>query len=553
MKLRSKLALGFGSALMVCLAASYLLTETLSRSSAEFVRVARERMPAYANLLRIKDCHERLGVFVRQGLSGADPLWTTRRLDTLKAEMNLLYEGTGKLLDAMASYDPLDVSEMQKMMQELQTAGREALTQGQRAVGTVRTDADEANRVYGEHFRPAQERASRLIEGLEGQVARRLTLQAERLRGMAQARARFVGTVVLLILLLLMVEALSLGRYVTRRIERLREGADRLADGDLAARVKMKGKDELAQLGAAFDRMAELVEGHTRALATNAKRLEKEVADRTRQLAEKAEELESKNLALAQANEELLSLDAMKDEFVSVASHELRTPLMAMQGALSLLAEDVAKQETGEAQEFIALCQRNTNRLITLVEELLDLGSLDSGRIRMCPKQVRVAEVVGDVLLSLKTLAQERSLGLTADVPADLVAWADADRTAQILTNLISNGLKFTREGGIHVTAREAGGFVEVAVADTGVGIPLEVQPILFDRFIQVHDPATRNASGVGLGLAIAKTLVERQGGAISVTSARGHGSTFRFTLPQGPGEAPAEAPLVEAPVGQQV
>ena len=549
MKLRSKLALGFGSALIVCLAASYLLTETLSRSSAEFVRVARERMPTYANLLRIKDCHERLGGFVRQGLSGADPLWTTRRLDTLKVEMDLLYEGTGKLLDAMTSYDPLDVSEMQKMMQELQTAGHEALTQGQRAVGTVRTDAGEANRVYGEHFRPAQERAARILEGLEAQVARRLTFQVERLRGMAQSRARFVGTVVLLILLLLMVEALSLGRYVTRRIEQIRDTANHLADGDLAARAKMKGKDELAQLGEAFNRMAEVVEGQTRTLATNAERLEKEVADRTRQLAEKAAELESKNLAMTQANEELLSLDAMKDEFVSVASHELRTPLMAMQGALSLLAEGEAKQETGEREEFIALCYRNTNRLIALVEELLDLGGLDSGRVRMRPGTMRLAEVVGDVVRSLRVMAQERALELTADVPADLVAWADADRTAQVLTNLVSNGLKFTREGGVRITACEAGAFVEIAVADTGVGISIEVQPIIFDRFIQVHDPATRNAGGVGLGLAITKMLVERQGGEISVESTPGRGSTFRFTLPRRPAERPREEAPAQEPV----
>jgi len=545
MKLRSKLALGFGSVLIVCLAASYLLTETLSRSSAEFVRVVRERMPAYANLLRLKDCHERLGVLVRQGISGADPLWSTRRVDTLKAEMDLLNEGTGKLLEAMASYDPMDVGEMQRMAQDLQAAGHEALAQGQRAIDAVRTDADDANRIYSDGFRPAQERAARIIEGLEAQVARRLTFQAERLRGMAQSRARLVGTVVLLILLLLMVEALSLGRYVTRRIERLREGANRLADGDLAVRVSMKGKDELAELGATFDRMADVIQAQTRERIRYSKSLEKEVAKRTGELAEKALELESKNQALARANEELLSLDAMKDEFVSVASHELRTPLMAMQGALSLLAESVAKQETGEAQEFIALCHRNTNRLIALVEELLDLGSLDSGRVRMRPRTMRLTEVVADVVQSLRVMAQERALELTADVPADLVAWADADRTAQVLTNLVSNGLKFTREGGVRITAREAEGFVEIRVADTGVGIPAEVQPIIFDRFIQVHDPATRNAGGVGLGLAIAKMLVERQGGEISVESTPGRGSTFRFTLPRSPGGTPTESPTV--------
>ncbi|KPK44479.1 MAG: hypothetical protein AMK72_12040, partial [Planctomycetes bacterium SM23_25] len=192
MKLRSKLALGFGSVLIVCLAASYLLTETLSRSSAEFVRVVRERMPAYANLLRLKDCHERLGGLVRQGLSGADPVWSTRRVNTLKAEMDLLHGGMGKLLEAMASYDSTDVREMQRMAEDLQAAGHEALVQGRCAIDAVRTGADEANRVYGEHFRPAQERAARIIEGLEAQVARRLTFQAERLRSMAQSRARFV-------------------------------------------------------------------------------------------------------------------------------------------------------------------------------------------------------------------------------------------------------------------------------------------------------------------------------------------------------------------------
>jgi signal transduction histidine kinase len=502
-------------------------------------------MPAYADLLRLKDCHERLGVLVRQGLSGADPLWTTRRVDTLKAEMGLLHERTGNLLEAMAGYDPMDVGEMQRMAQDLQAAGHEALAQGQRTIDAVRTDADEANRIYSDGFRPAQERAARILEGLEAQVARRLTFQAERLRGMAQSRARFVGTVVLLILLLLMVEALSLGRYVTRRIERLREGANRLADGDLAVRIRMEGKDELAELGAAFDRMADVIQAQTRERIKYSKSLEKEVAKRTGELAEKALELESKNQALARANEELLCLDAMKDEFVSVASHELRTPLMAMQGALSLLVEGEAKQETGEREEFIALCHRNTNRLIALVEELMDLGSLDSGRVRMRPGTMRLAEVVGDVVQSLRVMAQERALELTADVPADLVAWADADRTAQVLTNLVSNGLKFTREGGVRITAREAEGFVEICVADTGVGIPAEVQPIIFDRFIQVHDPATRNAGGVGLGLAIAKMLVERQGGEISVESTPGRGATFRFTLPRSPGGTPTESPTV--------
>jgi len=342
-----------------------------------------------------------------------------------------------------------------------------------------------------------------------------------------------------------MVEALSLGRYVTRRIERLRAAANRLADGNLATRVRMKGKDELAQVGVSFDRMADVIQAQTQQRIRYAESLEKEVAERTGELAQKALELESKNRALAQANEELLSLDAMKDEFVSVVSHELRTPLMAMQGALSLLVEGKAKQETGAVEEFLTLCHQNTNRLIALVEELLDVGNLDSGRIRIWPRTIRLAEVVADVVQSLRVTAQERALELTADVPADLVAWADADRTAQVLTNLVSNSLKFTREGGVRITAREAEGFVEICVVDTGIGIPAEVQPIIFDRFIQVHDAATRNAGGVGLGLAIAKMLVERQGGAISVESTPGRGSTFRFTLPQRSGGTPKESPTV--------
>ncbi|MGB6917106.1 MAG: ATP-binding protein, partial [Phycisphaerae bacterium] len=351
-------------------------------------------------------------------------------------------------------------------------------------------------------------------------------------------------------LLLLMVEALSLGRYVTRRIERLREGANRLADGYLAVRIRMEGKDELAELGTSFDRMADVIQAQTQKWIGYSKSLEKEVARRTGELAQETLKLESKNQALARANRELLRLDTMKDEFVSVVSHELRTPLMAMQGALSLLVEGEAKQETGEAEEFIALCYRNTNRLIALVEELLDLGNLDSGRIRIWPRTIRLAEVVADVVQSLRVTAQERALELTADVPADLVAWADADRTAQVLTNLISNGLKFTREGGVRITARDAEGFVEICVADTGVGIPAEVQPVIFDRFIQVHDPARQNAGGVGLGLAIAKMLVERQGGEISVESTPGRGSTFRFTLPRSPGETPMEQPAVRELAG---
>ncbi len=528
MKLRSKLALAFGSVFIVAVAASLLLTETLARSSSALVRVASENMPTYAGLGRLKEVHAASARTVREGLA-QDPEAALRKLEMRRVEMELVHDSLAQLLAAQhVSGD--GAASLEKTAADVQAAGRKAFERGRSVLMLARKDPASARDELADRFRPQTQQAQLLVEVLQAQVGRRLALEFEGLRGAAHRRARLVGSVVPLILLLFVMVTYALGRHLTERVGALHETADRIAAGDLSARTALRGNDELACLGRTFDRMAATVQRQTETLRAYSEELEQRVADRTRELAEKARELARRNEALAQANEQLLSLDTMKDEFVSVVSHELRTPLMAMQGALALI--DSGETEEEDLHEFIELCQRNTNRLILLVEDLLDLSQLDEGQLRLAPERFRLGPVVDDALKGLGMMAREKGVTLASRVPTGLEVYADPRRTAQVLVNLVSNGIKFAPNGSVTVDAEVNGRTVEVGVADTGIGIPGGELDRIFDRFSQVDNALVRKTGGVGLGLNIARTLVERQGGALTVESTMGEGSTFRFTLP---------------------
>ncbi|WP_314425963.1 PAS domain-containing sensor histidine kinase [uncultured Microbacterium sp.] len=224
----------------------------------------------------------------------------------------------------------------------------------------------------------------------------------------------------------------------------------------------------------------------------------------------------------------------MKDEFVGMISHELRTPLSAIIGFLDLLQNDPAQPLTAEQLEFVGIIERNAQRLLNLVGDLLFTAQVESGRFPLERSEADVVDLVRSAVVSAGPHAQREGIDLVADVPeAPVRVLLDAGRIGQAIDNLLSNAIKFTAAGGrVVASVRTVDGAVELAVRDTGVGIPEDEQGMLFTRFFRAST-ATRNAvPGVGLGLTITRAIVLAHGGTMDVTSKEGVGTEFRMLLP---------------------
>jgi two-component system phosphate regulon sensor histidine kinase PhoR len=236
---------------------------------------------------------------------------------------------------------------------------------------------------------------------------------------------------------------------------------------------------------------------------------------------------------------ELRRLELVRTEFVANVSHELRTPLTAIHGYIETLL-DGALQEPEHARRFLEIAHRHTERLGRLIDDLTDLSNIELGKVALQVAPVSVTEVVESILAMMRPRAEQGEVALATELPAALSVQADRDRLAQILINLVDNAVKYTPAGG-RVTVRAAGpidGMVEIAVIDTGVGIPPSDLPRITERFYRVDRARSRELGGTGLGLAIVKHLVTAHGGQLRIESQPDHGTTVRITLPAGsPGE----------------
>lgn len=219
--------------------------------------------------------------------------------------------------------------------------------------------------------------------------------------------------------------------------------------------------------------------------------------------------------------------------FLGMMSHELRTPLQAVLGYSDLLLAGPAGSLSSEQAEDVRCIHQAASRLIQLIDQLLDLSRLQAGRLSLAMEPVQVAQVVEQVRQDIAPQAAAKALLLEFEVPSTLPpVLADFGRLRQILLNLVGNGVKFTHHGSVRIAARTTRAGVEIAVSDTGIGIPEHALSHIFEEFHQADPSTTRRYGGAGLGLAIARRLVEEQGGQISVSSRPGAGSTFIVNLP---------------------
>lgn len=227
----------------------------------------------------------------------------------------------------------------------------------------------------------------------------------------------------------------------------------------------------------------------------------------------------------------LQELDRLKSEFVMAASHELRTPLTAIILSLGVLEENVSSKLGVKDKELLGASLSEAERLRSLVNDLLDLSRIESGKMEMALKPIELSLVVQQALSMLEGQASEKGIQLIDELSRDLpLLKTDRDKIIWVLTNLIANALRYTDKGGhVWIRARRFGDFVHVSVADDGVGIPVEYQPRIFDKFVQVKDG--RESTGTGLGLALSREIVRAHGGTMWVKSTPGQGSNFTFTL----------------------
>ena len=284
---------------------------------------------------------------------------------------------------------------------------------------------------------------------------------------------------------------------MARRIERVRTGADRLAGGKLESELPVEGHDEIAGLAGDFNRMAARLE---------------EAAAREREM------------------------EQARRDLIAAVSHDLRTPLASIRALIEAVADGVAADpETKE--RYLSSAKNEIAHLGRLVDDLFELAQIDAGVLNLTLQQASLHDLISDTLSSLQPQAERRGVRLVGEVSPGLdPVLMNPPRLQRVLHNLISNALRHTpADGTIFLRAAPQGELVQVEVADTGEGIDPEDLPRVFERSFRGEKPRTRQSAehipGAGLGLAIARGLVEAQGGTMSVESRLGHGARFRFTL----------------------
>ncbi len=271
---------------------------------------------------------------------------------------------------------------------------------------------------------------------------------------------------------------------ITRPLAHMADAAGKIAAGDFAQRVSASGRDEIGRFAVAFNDMAGRLE-------------------RT---------------------------EALRRELLGTISHEIRTPLATIEGYMQGLVDGVVPEEP----EIYDLVRKEAARLSRLVSDLERVSRLEAGAEPIHPRRVGAAEAIEAVVLPLKPEFANADLSLEIDCPSCPDFWADPDKFAQILGNLLSNSLRYTPRGGVvKVSARSEDGVVAFAVEDNGIGIPATDLPHIFERFYRVDKSRSSAGGGSGIGLAVAKTLVEQMGGSISAESLPGTYTRISFRLPR--------------------
>jgi two-component system, OmpR family, phosphate regulon sensor histidine kinase PhoR len=316
------------------------------------------------------------------------------------------------------------------------------------------------------------------------------------IRAMASRVRTTIWVIGVLAILVILVVSVQVARRVTRPILAIAATADAIRDGDLKQRVTVATNDEISSLATAINEMAE--------------RLGSDI-------------------------ERLTKLEKVRSQFLGNVSHELRTPIFAIQGFLETLL-DGAVDDPSVNREFLEKAHNHAMRLNTLLSDLIEISSIESGEMKMSFRYFGLQEFLDQMHDELRPLTQKQNLtfAVESSMPGDARIFGDRDRLHQAIANLVNNAVKYTGRGGsVILRAVPEGGQCRIEVQDSGCGIAPEHHSRIFERFYRVDKDRSREVGGTGLGLAIVKHIVEAHGGTIGVRSALGAGSTFFFTIKQ--------------------
>ncbi len=279
--------------------------------------------------------------------------------------------------------------------------------------------------------------------------------------------------------------AFVLSSYIVRPVKDISLGAMELSRGNLDWRVKPTTNDEIGELAVSFNKMAE----------------------------------------------ELKIQDGLRNTFIANVSHELRTPLASVQGFIQGMLDRAI--EEGDRDKYLEIVLGETKRMNLLISDLLSLAKIESGKFPIEFSEFDINELLRRCVLMFEQRVEEKQLQISLGIEEQrLYVWADEDRISQVITNLIDNAVKFTPLGGhVSVFTRTEGNKVYISVADTGVGIPAEDQPFIFERFFKVDKSHSKATPGTGIGLSIVKRIIAQHGESISFESSPNEGTTFTFTL----------------------
>jgi signal transduction histidine kinase len=329
----------------------------------------------------------------------------------------------------------------------------------------------------------------------------------------------------LIALSLIMLLAWLISGNLLKPLEEMRDVADRIAKGDFSPRVSIKTKDIIGELGFALNNMVEKLDD----LTSN---LENKIKRETYKLELSNAELQEKTKQLQESNKKLLELDNLKSEFVAIVSHELRTPLTGIIGFSDTLLSKNIKLTDEQKKRYLKYISQEGNRLASLIEDFLDISKIETGNIRLDKEPLNLTKIISE---TLDTLEVPKDFKVEVKMPEhQLHVQADRGRIKQVLLNILSNALKYAREGGkIILTGEDREESVLISIEDNGPGIRKEDIGKVFNKFFRGSREMSSNKQGSGLGLAIARGIVEMHGGKIWVESEEGRGCRFSFILPK--------------------
>jgi len=355
---------------------------------------------------------------------------------------------------------------------------------------------------------------SQLAARSQTMVASAFTLARENRQELTERQQQlslFTLAAIFILAAIIAASSLLTATRVLRPLLELKGGAEIIGKGNLKHRIKIKSKDEIGQLAASFNTMAQ-------------------------ELKESYSGLEEKVKELQVAMEELKELDKLKDNFLNIAAHELKTPLIPIHSQVQLLMKDFYGKIEGKQKEALEMIYRNEKRLTELVTDVLDISRIRSKKLKLILDDVSLEDIVANAVSDIEKLADKEYVKVVLEpIPKLSKLRVDGKRITQVMGNLLSNALKFTPEKGevvVKVTSNE--NEAVVSVRDTGIGMSKRTLRKLFTPFFQADTNITRKYGGTGLGLSICKGIIEVHGGRIWAESeGKDKGSTFTFVLPK--------------------